>query len=117
MELKATRPAQYSRSPEARSFQTMTMAMHRASPIRMRPTMYSCCPERKVIARPNMRIGPMIQFWTRDNMSTRVLRNTGPSFSYLTLASGGYIIRMRPMAIGMLVVPTWNKLRTSLMPG
>ena len=33
MELKATRPAQYSRSPLARSFQTITMAMQRAKPI------------------------------------------------------------------------------------
>ena len=39
MELKATRPAQYSLSPLARSFQTMTMAMHRARPMRMSPTM------------------------------------------------------------------------------
>ena len=41
MELKATSPAQYSRSPAARSFQTITMAMQRARPIRIRPTMYS----------------------------------------------------------------------------
>ena len=41
MELKATSPAAYSRSPQARSFQTMTMAMQRAIPIMMRPIMYS----------------------------------------------------------------------------
>jgi hypothetical protein len=41
MELKATNPAQYSVSPRARSFQTMTMAMQRARPMMIRPTMYS----------------------------------------------------------------------------
>ena len=41
MELKATRPAAYSGSPSARSFQTMTMAIHRASPMRISPTMNS----------------------------------------------------------------------------
>lgn len=41
MELKATRPAQYSVSPEASSFQTMTIAIQRANPIIIRPTMYS----------------------------------------------------------------------------
>ncbi len=41
MLLKATSPAQYSVSPLARSFQTITMAMQRASPIMIRPTMYS----------------------------------------------------------------------------
>ena len=37
-----------------------------------------------------------------------MLRNTWGNCSYLTLASGGYIIRIRPTAIGMLVVPTWK---------
>ena len=60
--MNATSPAQYSLSPEARSFQTMTMAMQRAKPIKIKPTMYSKWPERKVMARRNMRIGPMIQF-------------------------------------------------------
>ena len=37
--LKATRPAAYSVSPRARSFQTITMAMQRASPIKINPVM------------------------------------------------------------------------------
>ncbi len=41
MALKATSPTASSRSPPANSFQTMTMAMHRANPTRMTPTMYS----------------------------------------------------------------------------
>ena len=41
MLLKATSPAAYSVSPLASSFQTMTMAMQRARPIMISPTMYS----------------------------------------------------------------------------
>ena len=48
----------------------------------------------------------MTQFCTSDSPSTFQLRNTSPSSSYFTLASGGYIIRISPMAMGMLVVPT-----------
>ena len=40
-----------------------------------------------------------------------------PSSSYFTLASGGYIMRMRPMAIGMEVVPTLRELMASTTPG
>ena len=67
MELKATSPAAYSRSPWARSFQTMTMAMQRARPIMIRPNMYSGLSRRKMTARANIRSGPMIQFWTRES--------------------------------------------------
>ena len=48
----------------------------------------------------------MTQFCTSDSPSTFQLRKTSPISSYRTFASGGYIIRIRPMAIGMLVVPT-----------
>ena len=50
----------------------------------------------------------MTQFCTSDSASTFVLRKTSPSSSYFTFASGGYIIRIRPTAIGIDVVPTWN---------
>jgi len=39
--LNATSPAQYSVSPSARSFQTMTIAIQRARPIMISPTIYS----------------------------------------------------------------------------
>jgi hypothetical protein len=45
------------------------------------------------------------------------LRKTVPISSYLTLASGGYIIRMRPTAMGMDVVPTLNSSSKGTMPG
>ena len=57
------------------------------------------------MARTNIRIGPITQFCTSDRPSIFQLRKTSPSSSYFTLASGGYIIRIRPMAIGILVVP------------
>ena len=56
----------------------MTMAMQRARPIMIRPTMYSGLSCRKTIAKPNIRIGPMTQFWTSDSPRTLVLRKTGP---------------------------------------
>ena len=58
------------------------------------------------MASTNISTGPITQFCTSDRPSTFQLRKTSPSSSYRTFASGGYIIRIRPMAIGMLVVPT-----------
>ena len=52
----------------------------------------------------------MTQFWTRERPRILTFWKTSPSSSYFTLASGGYIIRMRPMAMGMLVVPDWKLL-------
>jgi spore cortex formation protein SpoVR/YcgB (stage V sporulation) len=45
------------------------------------------------------------------------LRKTSPSFSYLTFANGGYIMMMRPMAIGMFVVPDWKRLTKPAVEG
>ena len=52
-----------------------------------------------------MRTGPTIQLRARDRRRSLVFRNTAPSASYLTLASGGYIMTMRPRAMGRLVAP------------
>ena len=72
----------------------------------IRPMAYSGRSARNARASPNISSGPITQFWTSDNASTRVLRKTSPSSSYFTLASGGYIIRISPTAIGIDVVPT-----------
>jgi hypothetical protein len=117
MELKATSPAQYSVSPFAKSFQTMTMAMQRARPMRMRPTMYSGLSRRKMTASANMSTGPTTQFCTRESPRTLPLRKTRGSSSYRTFASGGYIMRMRPMAMGMDVVPTLIRSSAGTTPG
>ena len=48
------------------------------------------------MASTNIRIGPITQFCTSDNPNTFQSRNTSPSSSYFTFASGGYIIRIKP---------------------
>jgi len=45
---------------------------------------------------------------TRDRSSTLKFRNPWPNSSCFTLARGGYIIKIKPTAIGMLVVSTGN---------
>lgn len=62
------------------------------------------------MARVNINIGPMIQFKTNEALSTLVSLNTLPIFSYLTFASGGYIININPTANGMFVVPVEKEL-------
>jgi len=79
--------------------------MQRASPIRISPVRYSGYPRRKITASANISAGPITQFCSSDSPRILRLRNTSPSRSYCTLASGGYIIRISPTAIGMLVVP------------
>lgn len=83
----------------------------------IKPTMYSGLSWRNSTAKPNMRIGPMIQFCTRDNASTRRSRNTSPISSYRTFARGGYIMRMSPTAIGTEVVPTLARSSIGTNPG
>jgi hypothetical protein len=58
----------------------------------------------------NINMGPMIQFNSRDTPKTFVFLNTSFSFSYRTLAKGGYIINISPTAKGMLVVPDEKEL-------
>jgi hypothetical protein len=41
---------------------------------------------------------------------------TSGNFSYLTFASGGYIIRINPIAIGMFVVPELNEFQNVDIP-
>jgi hypothetical protein len=59
---------------------------------------------KKRIANVNIRTGPMIQFCIRESPSILKFLKTPPNSSYLTFASGGYIIRIRPIAIGIFVV-------------
>jgi hypothetical protein len=69
------------------------------------------------MASTNIKIGPTTQFWTSDRPSTRLLRKTSGSSSYSTLVKGGYIITMSPIAMGIEVVPTLNRLRKGTTPG
>ena len=59
---------------------------------------------KKRIARVNIRTGQIIQFWIRERLRILTFRNTFPNSSYFTFARGGYIIRIRPIAIGIFVV-------------
>ena len=54
----------------------MTMAMQRASPMRISPAMYSGWSGRKTMASTNISTGPMTQFCSSDSHSTRVSRHT-----------------------------------------
>jgi hypothetical protein len=69
------------------------------------------------MARANIRIGPITQFWTSDWPRISVLGTAARRFSYRTLASGGYIMTISPAAIGTLVVPTLRRLITPSIPG
>ena len=55
-------------------------------------------------------MGPMIQFNKRDTPKILVFLKTTFSLSYFTFVKGGYIIKMSPIANGMLVVPDENEL-------
>src|SRR3546814_19673455 len=79
--------------------------------------MYSGKSCRKIIARRNISTGPMIQLSNKEMLSTFVSLKTFPRFSYFTLAKGGYIIRMRPMARGTLVVPLLKELLKAVLEG
>jgi len=53
----------------------------------------------------------------KDRLNNLTFLNTSGSFSYLTLAKGGYIIRINPMAIGILVVPELSEFQNRKCQG
>jgi len=57
-----------------------------------------------------MSIGPMIQFNNKDAPNTLVFLKTSFSLSYFTLVNGGYNIKIKPIAKGILVVPDEKEL-------
>ena len=57
-----------------------------------------------------MSIGPVIQLRNKDTPNTFVFLKTLRILSYLTLANGGYIIKINPIAKGILVVPDEKEL-------
>src|SRR5512133_60161 len=68
-------------------------------------------------ARRNMSTGPITQFCTSDSPSIFVFLNTSGNSSYFTFASGGYIITIRPTAMGIFVVPLEREFQKSAIPG
>ncbi|SKS13689.1 Uncharacterised protein [Mycobacteroides abscessus subsp. abscessus] len=65
-ELRATSTAAASRSPHAKSFQMITMAIHLARPTMIRPVRYSGRSGSSTHARANISAGPSTQFSTRE---------------------------------------------------
>lgn len=59
----------YSSLPSASWFHTMTMAMQRAMPTKMRPRMRCGLSGRQATARKNMRSGPITQLMSSDMVS------------------------------------------------
>ncbi len=98
-------------------FQISTMAMQRASPTMISPVRYSGRSGRKTQARTNMMAGPMTQFSTAETLNIFQAVATLPSSSYLTLASTGYIIHSRPMAMGNDTVSMRRASKAVAMPG
>ena len=70
IEFSATRTAAASRSPHARSFQMMTIAMQRARPTMIRPVRYSGRSGSSSQARANISAGPSTQFNIRELTSS-----------------------------------------------
>ena len=72
--------------------------------------MYSGWSGTKVIAKKNINVGAIIQFINMDIAKMRLSLNTLGRSSYRTLAKGGYIMSIKPIAIGILVEPYWKEL-------
>ena len=69
-ELIATSTAAASRSPHARSFQMMTIAIQRARPTMIRPVRYSGRSGSSSQARANISAGPSTQLRISDEISS-----------------------------------------------
>jgi len=57
-----------------------------------------------------MSTGPIIQLRNKETPNTFVFLKTSRILSYFTFANGGYIINIKPIAKGILVVPEENEL-------
>ena len=58
-----------------------------------------------------------VSFNKSEAPSTFVFLKTSPICSYLTLANGGYIIKINPIANGIFVVPLEKELIKPLLDG
>ena len=63
-----------------------------------------------MIASKNISMGPITQLSNKETPNTLVFLKTSFSLSYRTLVKGGYIIKINPMAKGILVVPVEKEL-------
>ena len=116
-EFTATSTTASSRSPQAKSFQTSTMAMHRARPTMIKPVRYAGRSGNISHARVNISAGPMTQFNSNEVPMVRRSLATLPTLAYFTFANTGYIISSRPIAIGSDTVPILTVSSHPLRPG
>ena len=64
------------------------------------------------MAKINIKTGPIIQFKRSETERILVSLKTFGKSEKLTLAKGGYIITIKPIAMGIFVVPLLNELMT-----
>jgi hypothetical protein len=69
------------------------------------------------MARVNINKGPIIQFKIKEINKSFLLAKTLFNSSYFTFAKGGYIIKIKPMAMGILVEPLENLFIKPGVPG
>jgi hypothetical protein len=82
--------------------------MHGAKPIIIKPVMYSGLSLRKVIAKRNMIKGPTIHVIKKERRSNLGFAITFGIVENFTFVKGGYIIKIKPIASGIFVVPVEN---------
>ena len=116
-EFTATSTTASSRSPQAKSYMTSTMAMHRARPTMINPVRYAGRSGSISHAKANISEGPMTQFNNNEIPTVRRSHTTLPTLAYFTFANTGYIISSRPIAIGSDTEPILAVFSHPLRPG
>jgi hypothetical protein len=89
------------------------MAIHGAIPMMIKPVMYSGYSFRKKVANKNIKKGPTIHVIKNETVSNFGFSNILGTCEKSILVNGGYIIKINPIANGILVVPEENELMKS----
>jgi hypothetical protein len=84
--------------------------MQGANPMIISPVIYSGLSFRKNIDNKNIKNGPTIQVINKEAKSNFGFSNINGTFEKSTFVSGGYIIKIKPIARGIFVVPLENEL-------
>ena len=84
--------------------------MQGANPMIIRPVIYSGLSFRKNIDNKNIKNGPTIQVINKEAKSNFGFSNINGTFEKSTFVSGGYIIKIKPIARGIFVVPLEKEL-------
>jgi hypothetical protein len=76
----------------------------------IKPVMYSGYSFKKKVANKNIKNGPIIQVIKNDAVSNFGFSNIFAILEKSIFVNGGYIIKISPIAKGILVVPDENEL-------